>query len=443
LIEEIVDFVKTYEANEFRFGLVLLEKILGTDIPEPSRIFDLVLDFPPVPFLYIDRHFQRQTPGNSFRSRVRYLIFAAHRIGVPGQSSSIDTIHLCIQSVPRDDRDFMSMIRRLTTPERFRLQTFTLFCLEWLAPELVFDLFVECAEWPSVRTTEHLAAWVTFPMMVLDTEYFELALEASVKCVKPAATNVVGMQLYPTETYWLERVVVQRLLRIPMTFTGLSVRAQILCLKWLRYLAYVVPRVHVECLRWIMGHTIVVRDGQVDREFSKFVTEMVRERLAVPSWAGPRNLSNWINYALAHFAEYLTRDRLCIRALEKYIMFYIAVLRHKGLVLTPLKTPMRILTRLDDWTDVRLLKRFFARLLKKSLDSFDIDEVSAFVRGLTPEDQNLDNKVGLLLVLARNAGDKFDEVCTEENTEVVGRLYTEAGTGQGVADLFEIFVTSG
>jgi hypothetical protein len=104
---------------------------------------------------------------------------------------------------------------------------------------------------------------------------------------------------------------------------------------------------------------------------------------------------------------------------------------------------MRILNRLDDWTDVALLKRFFAQLLRKSIDSFDIDEVSTFVRALTAEDQNLDNKVGLLLVIARNAGDRFGEVCTEENTEIVGRLYSEAGTDQGVADLFEIFVTSG
>jgi hypothetical protein len=129
--------------------------------------------------------------------------------------------------------------------------------------------------------------------------------------------------------------------------------------------------------------------------------------------------------------------------MEKYIKFYLGVLRHKGLITRPVKTPMRILNRLNDWTDVRLLKRFFAQLLKRSIDSFDVDEVSTFVRGLTPEDQNLDNKVELLLVLARNAGDRFGEVCTEENTEVVGKLYTEAGTGQGVADLFEIFVTSG
>jgi hypothetical protein len=431
---EIVAFVRSFEdaGKDFHYGHALLENILDRD-GEP-KILDMVLQFPPIPFHFMDRYFDKFTARRESPTRILPLLFAAHRTGVPRQR--IDVFRALVESFVRswtqqERRFFMERLASLMTAERFRD--------EWLALLMIIpvgsDIVLGCLERVVGLAGDNVTVWVLLPLTLPshDLAAFERGLVLSCRGLRNIPRAV---QLNENEDMFLRGCQTKCLPRVPGCFLTSPPRVRALILKWLRRVALFLTPVLVKIGDWMARKAF---GCEVTREWAKFVTEIARERIANPRLVNPHNFSAAVSGVFEYFKSCLLCESIELRVIDRYLMFYIAAAGCKGLPLNPFPLAFRILRRLRGWGDVALLKRFFRALLDKAPESFDPEEVRGFIMGLRTGDKELHNKTELLWEIADATGEMFAEVCTQETFAVLEML-DEIGTDDVVSAVFDMFL---
>jgi hypothetical protein len=134
------------------------------------------------------------------------------------------------------------------------------------------------------------------------------------------------------------------------------------------------------------------------------------------------------------------RKKFEFSAIEKFLKFYLAYLNSVSVILPPMPELFALLNGLTGWADVELIKTVFGAMLKRKPECFDAEiarrEIVKFIVGWRAEDEEFENKAGVLLTIATEVPEKFKLVCTQEVFDAVKTL--GAGSAGFMGDLFDM-----
>jgi hypothetical protein len=184
---------------------------------------------------------------------------------------------------------------------------------------------------------------------------------------------------------------------------GREPRVQVELLKLLKNLAFL----FTPCLTWWFGKRSgeitleslwkEINDVSAAREFSKFVTEIVREAIANPTITSESMVKRRIDVWVEAFTMTLAKP-VKFAAVEKHLTFAMALSKCQKVRYGTGSFWFQILNRLVDWENIEFLKEYFVTILDNGVTLCDQDYLVDFIKNLI-EDDTLDAKLEVLNVI--------------------------------------------
>jgi hypothetical protein len=211
----------------------------------------------------------------------------------------------------------------------------------------------------------------------------------------------VGLHLWQSQTSVIFQEIVQQ-----------RGNRQVLLLKFTRYLTYLMTSVLsqwmalIETSRHLIWMCSAVSDPAAAREFSRFVTEVIREVLASPTLTPPEMVKRRIDAWVTVYSMVL-QNPVAFTSIEKHMQFAMALAGYSKVRYPTGSFWFAILNRLVDWDRPDILKSYFETIMDNDVRLFDKGDLVTFIKGLR-NDNTLDAKLQVLAVItARLKGSRM------------------------------------
>jgi hypothetical protein len=223
----------------------------------------------------------------------------------------------------------------------------------------------------------------------------------------------------------------------PRYILSLTADCQRLALRHLRYLAYAFASVRQACFRWIGQGAFsgLSAAPSVQREWAKFVTEIIREFLADPEGGHEFSLALYGKIVEAELHKAAVAGAIDFLAVEPFLQFAVALFRSDLYDFTNVRPCFALLSVLRDIRRPALLRAFFTEAVERYPDAFDGPAVAKFVRGVGGA-AGLVAHAELLRIFARSRPE-FAAVARE--TIGLVRTWVAQEPSDAAADVFALF----
>jgi hypothetical protein len=184
---------------------------------------------------------------------------------------------------------------------------------------------------------------------------------------------------------------------------NMNIECIIALLKYIRYSSYLMTPMltnwlqHLGITRILTSFYKILSNVKSRREFSKFVTELVREALASPQITPPemvkRRIDVWVNaYSM------LLEQPVGFAVVERHLQFAMALSGCQKVRHPTGSFWFQILNRLIDWTNVEFIREYFVTIMNNGISLVDKDDLVTFI-GDFEDDDKLDAKLQVLRVI--------------------------------------------
>jgi hypothetical protein len=433
----------------------LIRMLVASDLdktPFHEEVFELAASAPPIPLAaWEDCWADLENPTSMRRplytQQVTYMMYffvesrAPTRIMISTVTRAVKLFRGAKWSPARLDAA-LNLLADSITAENVSDRIQKIIFVPAMGSALSFSLMMKrVLAWPALAESEAFifaVVWLLFTRL----NHCSSVLPAVTRVLKRVEAS--GVKIAPAEgAKSYSGVIPQELPKI-LTLREREPHTQVKLLKLFRHLAFVLTPCLTMWLGKRAGQATIdslweqIGDVSAAREFSKFVTEIVREALAnpaiTPEWMVKRRIDVWVEAFTMTLAKPVE-----FAAVEKHLVFAMALSKCSKVRYSTGSFWFQILNRLIDWDHTDFLKEYFVTIMDNGVTLYDKDDLINFINSLTKDD-TLDAKLEVLdVIVTKLAGNEVFTAVAGETLEVLDDLLTTDGIPER-SDLFDKFL---